>query len=83
MRWYRGSGDRKPLCNLVRLEIEAAIGPTGPDQNGLDLSAAAAQLYLQCIPRFHLGVHTEHIPLCMKGRLMDSCKQWKSWEPHI
>lgn len=29
LRWYRGRGDRKPLCNLVRLEIRAAIKPTG------------------------------------------------------
>lgn len=29
LRWYRGWGDRKPLCNLVRLEIEAEIEPTG------------------------------------------------------
>lgn len=27
LRWYRVCGDRKPLCNLVRLEIGAAIKP--------------------------------------------------------
>lgn len=25
LRWYRGRGDRKLLCNLVRLEMEAEI----------------------------------------------------------
>lgn len=41
-RWYLGRGDRKPLCNLVRLEIEAAIKPAGLN------SACLLQLQSEC-----------------------------------
>lgn len=66
LRWYRGRGDRKPLCNLVRLEIGAAIKPTGLN--------CACLLLLYCSFRgasvlnlFHrsLGVHMVEFQVCI------------------
>lgn len=54
MRWYRSRADRKPLCNLVRLEMEAVINPTG-----LNCCSCTQRKCTDIYHRrlVHLGVH--------------------------
>lgn len=74
-----GRGDRKPLCNLVRLEIWAAIKPTGLNSTCLLLHCSFRASALNCCelllsllfpqePGFHLGVYMlEYFQLCIQG----------------
>lgn len=90
LRWYRGRGDRKPLCNLVRLEIEAAIKLTGLNSACLLLLCSFRASELNCHellswlfpqePGFHLGVYMlEYFQLCIFRKIesygFDQCVQ--------
>lgn len=64
LRWYQGRGDRKLLCNLVRLEMEAEISQTAAPAAGVFCRSAGVLMVATLVPQIKT-MHHELLPNMM------------------